>query len=80
MDQRILIAQLNIDHYRRTLATEQDVTKRQTLVRLLAEEETKLAVLNDPPGDNKQKDESSFDTEHSRQCDGRTENIRNCRR
>ncbi|HTS41298.1 MAG TPA: hypothetical protein VMH84_12250 [Xanthobacteraceae bacterium] len=57
MDQRILIAQLNIDHYRRMLAAEQDATKRQTLVRLLAEEEAKLAVLNDLPGDNKQKDE-----------------------
>ncbi len=38
------IAQLNIDHFRKLLAEEKDYTKRQTLLRLLAEEETKLAA------------------------------------
>lgn len=49
MDQRAVIAQLNIDHYRRRLAIETDEATRQTIVRLLAEEEAKLAALNDPP-------------------------------
>jgi hypothetical protein len=53
MDQRIYIAQLNIDHYRRKLASEQDEEKRQVLVRLLAEEEHKLAALNDSPTEKK---------------------------
>jgi hypothetical protein len=38
------VARLNIDHYRRLLATETDETKRQTILRLLAEEEAKLAA------------------------------------
>ncbi len=38
------IAQLNIAYYREKLATEQDEAKRQTLLRLLAEEEAKLAT------------------------------------
>jgi len=37
------IARLNIDHYRRLLMTEIDESKRQTVMRLLAEEEAKLA-------------------------------------
>jgi hypothetical protein len=53
MDQRAVIARLNIDHFRRKLATEQDVAKRQMITRLLAEEEVKLAALNDPPGEKK---------------------------
>ncbi len=48
------IAQLNIAYYREKLATEQDEAKRQTLLRLLAEEEAKLATaLGEPP--NKQR-------------------------
>ncbi len=48
------IAQLNIAHFREKLATEQDEAKRQTLMRLLAEEEAKLATaLGEPP--NKQR-------------------------
>ncbi len=44
------IAQLNIAHFREKLATEQDATKRQMLLRLLGEEEAKLAAaLDDPP-------------------------------
>ena len=43
------IARLNIEHYRKKLAEEGDETKRQTLLRLLAEEEAKLAALDGPP-------------------------------
>jgi hypothetical protein len=41
------IAQLNIEFYRQKLATEKDETKRQSLLRLLAEEEAKLAALDE---------------------------------
>jgi hypothetical protein len=53
MDQR-MIARLNIEHYRRKLTTERDEVMRQTIIRLLAEEEAKLATLNDPPAEKKQ--------------------------
>jgi len=43
------IARLNIEHFRKKLATEQDERKRLTILRLLVEEEAKLAALNDPP-------------------------------
>jgi hypothetical protein len=36
------VASLNIEHYKRLLATETDETRRNTLLRLLAEEEAKL--------------------------------------
>jgi hypothetical protein len=39
------IARLNIQHFRRLLAQKTDDTKRETLLRLLAEEEAKLAAL-----------------------------------
>ena len=39
------IARLNIEHYRKQLLDEKDEAKRQTLMRLLAEEEEKLAML-----------------------------------
>ena len=44
-----MIARLNISHYKMKLVTEQDEAKRQILLRLLAEEEAKLAALDDPP-------------------------------
>ena len=44
-----IIARLNIEHFRRKLATETDETKRQMLLRLIAEEEAKLAALDEPP-------------------------------
>ena len=44
-----MIARLNISHYKIRLVTEQDEAKRQILLRLLAEEEAKLAALDDPP-------------------------------
>ncbi len=37
-----LIARLNIEHFRKLLATELDETKRKTVLQLHAEEETKL--------------------------------------
>lgn len=37
------VARLNIEHYRRLLARETDENRRQTLQRLLAEEEAKIA-------------------------------------
>jgi hypothetical protein len=43
------IAELNIEHFRKLLATETDETKRRTLLRLLAEEEAKLAALTNLP-------------------------------
>ena len=38
------IARLNIEHFRKQLTEEKDEAKRQTLLRLLAEEEIKLAA------------------------------------
>ena len=43
-----MIARLNISHYKMKLVTEQDEAKRQILLRLLTEEQAKLAALNDP--------------------------------
>jgi len=43
------VAHLNIEHYRKLLSQEMDEAKRQTVLRLLAEEEAKLAALKKPP-------------------------------
>jgi len=47
------VVDLNIAHFRRLLSTETDSVKRQTMERLLAEEEAKLtrrpATGNDSP-------------------------------
>jgi hypothetical protein len=43
------VARANIEHFRRKLAAETDETKRQALMRLLAEEEAKLASLTNDP-------------------------------
>jgi hypothetical protein len=56
MDQRIFITQLNIEHYRQKLLTEQDEERRQQIARLLAEEEAKLAGLTGLPGEKKDKE------------------------
>jgi hypothetical protein len=40
------VAALNIEHYRKLLATETEPLKRATVERLLAEEEAKLAALS----------------------------------
>lgn len=42
------VARLNIEHYRRLLARESDATRRQALLRLLAEEEARLAAFAPP--------------------------------
>ena len=39
------VAELNIEHYRKLLATEPEPSKRATVERLLVEEEAKLAAL-----------------------------------
>jgi hypothetical protein len=39
------VARLNIEHFRKKLAAETDETRRQQIVRLLAEEEAKLRAL-----------------------------------
>jgi hypothetical protein len=38
------VADLNIEHFRKLLAAETDPVKRQTIERLLTEEEAKLAL------------------------------------
>jgi hypothetical protein len=45
------VARLNIEHYRKLLAAETDKTKRQVLLCLLAEQESKLAALTAAPED-----------------------------
>ncbi len=50
-----LVAQLNIEHFRKRLATETDESKRQTLLRLLAEEEAKLSALLDRRNEQKER-------------------------
>lgn len=49
------VARLNIEHYQKLLATETDEAKRQTLRRLLAEEEARLAALMDQPDNTKKR-------------------------
>jgi hypothetical protein len=39
------VARLNAEHYRKKIATETDEARRQKLLRLLAEEEAKLAAI-----------------------------------
>ncbi len=43
------VARLNIEHFRKLLAAETDRNKRQTLLKLLAEEEEKLSALTSSP-------------------------------
>ena len=42
------VARLNIEHYRKLLVNKIDETRRQQVARLLAEEEEKLAALENP--------------------------------
>ena len=46
---RKTIAWLNIEHFRKKLVNERNETKRNTLLRLLAEEEANLATLMNLP-------------------------------
>jgi hypothetical protein len=41
------IAGLNIAHFRKRLATETDETSRKTILQLLAQEEAKLAAVDE---------------------------------
>lgn len=41
------VAHLNLEYYRKRLATETDSTIRQILIRLIAEEEARLAPPNE---------------------------------
>jgi len=43
-----MVARLNIEHFRKQIAAETDSSKRQILLRLLAEEEAKLDALDHP--------------------------------
>ncbi len=47
------LARLNIEHFRKLLTDELDETRRQVLLRLLAEEEAKLAALKALPNNQK---------------------------
>lgn len=42
------IARLNIEHYRKELATERDAERRRSISRLLAEEQSKLTAMGRP--------------------------------
>ena len=42
------VAHLNVEHFRRLLADETDGARRQAILRLLAEEEAKLAPQHPP--------------------------------
>ncbi len=46
------VADLNIAHFRKLLSTEIDPAKRETIARLLAEEEAKLARIQTPKKDS----------------------------
>ena len=39
------VAKLNIEHFKKSLASETDATKRELITRLLGEEEAKLAKI-----------------------------------
>lgn len=47
------MADLNIAHFKKLLETETDPVKRETLQRLLATEEAKLAQANEKPTDRR---------------------------
>ena len=55
-----VIIELNIQHYRNLLKTTTDAPKRQTIARLLAEEEAKLLKLSAPR--NKENDNGDSST------------------
>lgn len=45
------VARLNVEHFRKQLLAEKDEARRQTLTRLLGEEEEKLLKLSRRPQD-----------------------------
>jgi len=52
------IVELNIQHYRRLLKATTDQSKRQTIAKLLAEEEAKLAQMSAQERSTKRTDEA----------------------
>ena len=58
MDQCVYVAQMNIEHFRRRLLTEQDEKTRRQIVQLLAEEEAKLVTLTHASDKNCEKNKS----------------------
>ncbi len=50
-----LVARLNIEHYRKELIKEVDDARRQTLLQLLAEEQAKLAAMQQSPPTGKRR-------------------------
>jgi hypothetical protein len=48
-----VVARLNIEHYRKKLTEEKDPDRRNMLVRLMADEEAKLASLEKKAGNNR---------------------------
>jgi hypothetical protein len=44
MDEKV--AKLNVEYYKRLLASESDAVKRESIARLLTEEEAKLAKIS----------------------------------
>jgi hypothetical protein len=69
MDSPKNIARLNVEHYRRLLATETDPSKQAMIEKLLAEEEAKPRTLE---GERKSEDSGWRGWSHSRQCEGST--------
>ncbi len=49
------VAHLNIEYFRKLLSSETDETKRQTILRLLAEEEAKLVSTTKKPTQKEQR-------------------------
>jgi hypothetical protein len=47
------VARLNIEHFQKMLVTETDEARRQQILRLLAEEESKLTALEAPKERNR---------------------------
>jgi hypothetical protein len=58
MDQCVYVAQMNIEHFRRKLLTEQDEKTRRQIIQLLAEEEAKLVTLTRSSDKNFEKSKS----------------------
>ena len=49
------IARLNIEYFRKKLLNETDEAKRQMILRLIAEEEAKLAAIGTSPKERKRR-------------------------
>jgi len=58
MDQCVYVAQMNIEHFRRKLLTEQDEKTRRQIIQLLAEEEAELVTLTRSSDKNFEKSKS----------------------